>query len=159
MVSSEVAKRGFPLASSYSAAKHGVDGFLESLREELRHEDAGVTVTQILPAAIATPFFEHARTRLGVRPSGPPPVYRPEKVADAILQAAEHGGRDLTVGGAAQVQLALQRLSPRIMDAVTQRVAFRFQRSDEPKGPTGDIVDEPPPGDDRVHGEVTTAHR
>jgi uncharacterized membrane protein len=130
-------------------------GSLEPRREELRHEDTGVTVTQVMPAAIATPFFEHARTRLGVRPSGPPPVCRPERVADAIVHAAEHGGRDLTVGGAAQVQLAVQRLSPRIMGAVTQRVAFRVQRSDEPKGPTGDIVDEPLRGDDRVRGNVT----
>lgn len=81
VVSSEIAKRSFPLASSYSAAKHGVDGFVEALRVELQHEHRGVPVTQIMPAAIATPFFEHARTRLGVRPSGPPPVYTPEKVA------------------------------------------------------------------------------
>jgi len=74
VVSSEIAKRSFPLASSYSAAKHGVDGFVEALRVELQHEHAGVSVSQIMPAAIATPFFEHARTRLGVRPSGPPPV-------------------------------------------------------------------------------------
>ena len=159
VVSSEIAERGFPLLTSYSAAKHGVAGFLESLRDELRHEDAGVSVTQVKPAAIATPFFEHARTRLGVRPSGPPPVYEPEKVADAILQAAEHGGRDLTVGGAARVQLALQRLSPRLMDGLARAVAFRFQRSGEPKQPTDDALFEAPSGDDRVRGEVTTTHR
>lgn len=51
-----------------------------------------------MPAAIATPFFEHARSRLGARASGPPPVYQPEKVAEAVLHAAENGGRDVTVG-------------------------------------------------------------
>lgn len=89
VVSSELAKRSFPLASSYCAAKHGVDGFVEALRAELQHEGAPVSVTQIMPAAVATPFFEHARSRLGVRASGPPPVYSPE-VAASVLHAAEH---------------------------------------------------------------------
>jgi len=38
VVSSEIAKRAFPLASSYNAAKHGVDGLVEALRLELEHE-------------------------------------------------------------------------------------------------------------------------
>ncbi len=79
VVSSEIAKRGFPLATSYSAAKYGVDGFLEALRVELQHAGAPVSVTQVMPAAIATPFFENARSRLGVRASGPPPVTVPRR--------------------------------------------------------------------------------
>lgn len=160
VVSSEIARRGFPLASAYSAAKHGVDGFVEALRVELQHERAPVSVTQVLPAAIDTPFFEHARTRLGVRPSGPPPVYAPEKVAEAILHAAQHPRRDVIVGGAAQVQLLLQRLSPKLMDAFSRATAFRLQRSKEPKAPaTGDALFTPPHGDGRVRGVVTTFER
>ena len=159
VVSSEIAKRAFPLASSYSAAKHGVDGFLEALRVELKHEKVPVSVTQIMPAAVGTPFFEHARTRLGVRPSGPPPVYRPETVAEAILKAAEKGGRDVAVGSAAKVQLALQRLSPRLMDAFTRATAFRLQRSKERKAPGDDALFDAPDGDDRDRGVVTTTHR
>jgi NAD(P)-dependent dehydrogenase (short-subunit alcohol dehydrogenase family) len=160
VVSSEIAKRTFPLTSSYGAAKHGVDGFLEALRVELQHDRAGVSVTQIMPAAVDTPFFEHARTRLGVRPSGPPPVYSPEKAAKAILRAAEHGGRDVAVGSAAKVQLALQRVSPRIMDAFARTAAFPLQRSSEPKGPDdGDALFTPPRGDDRLRGVVTNLRR
>ena len=160
VVSSEVAKRSFPLASSYSAAKHGVDGFLEALRVELQHEKAPVSVTQVMPAAVDPPFFENARTRLGVRPSGPPPVYAPETVAKAILHAAEHGGRDVAVGSAAKVQLALQRLSPRLMDAFARVAAFRLQRSSEPKGPgEGDALFRSPDGDDRTRGVVRNLRR
>ena len=125
VVSSEIAKRGFPLATSYSAAKHGVDGFLEALRVEFQHDRVPISVTQILPAAIATPFFEQARTRLGVRPSGPPPVYPPEKVAEAILHAAQHPKRDMIVGAAAKVQLLLQKVSPKLMDALARVTAIR----------------------------------
>src|SRR4051794_9446599 len=78
VVTSEIAKRAFPLVSSYSAAKAGAHGFLEALRVELEHEKAEVSVTEIMPEAVSTPFFENARTRLGVRPSGPPPVTTPE---------------------------------------------------------------------------------
>jgi NAD(P)-dependent dehydrogenase (short-subunit alcohol dehydrogenase family) len=159
VVSSEIAKRAFPLASSYSAAKHGVDGFVEALRVELQHEHAPVSVTQIMPEAVDTPFFEHARTRLGVRPSGPPPVTTPEKVAEAILRAAEHGGRDVSVGAGAKLQLLAQRVSPRIMDAFSRAMAFRLQRSDEPKKPGDDALFDPPAGDDRVHGVVSNTHR
>ena len=159
VVSSEVAKRSFPLASAYGAAKHGVDGFLEALRVELQHEKAPVSVTQIMPAAVDTPFFENARTRLGVRPSGPPPVYSPEKIAEAILRAAERGGRDVAVGSAAKVQLALQRLSPRIVDALARVAAFRLQRSKEPKGPGDDALFDAPRGEDRIRGVVTNLRR
>ncbi len=159
VVSSEVAKRGLPLASPYSAAKHGVDGFVEALRVELQHDKVPVSVTQILPAAITTPFFENARTRLGVRPSGPPPVYSPELVAEAILGAAVRPRRDVVVGGAAKVQLLLQRLSPRLMDAFARAAAFRLQRSKVPKRPGDDALFEAPVGEDRVRGEVTTTRR
>lgn len=158
VVSSELARRGLPLASAYSAAKHGVDGFVEALRVELEKEGAPVAVTQILPGTIDTPFFEHARTRLGVRPSGPPPVYRPEKVAEAILRAAEHPRRDIVVGGAAKAQLLLQKLSPKVMDAFA-KVAMRFERSGEPKGVGPDALDTPVEGDDRERGVVSTTHR
>jgi len=160
VVSSEIAKRSFPLLSSYAAAKHGVDGFVEALRVELEHEHVPISITQVMPAAVATPFFEHARTRLGVRPSGPPPVYSPEQVAEVILRAAEHPTRDVAVGGAGVAQLALQRLSPRVMDAFTRATAFRLQRSKEPKDVTdSDNLDAPVDRDDRIHGVVTTTHR
>jgi NAD(P)-dependent dehydrogenase (short-subunit alcohol dehydrogenase family) len=155
VVSSELAKRSFPLASSYSAAKHGVNGFVEALRVELDHERSGVSVTQIMPEAVATPFFEHARSRLGVRAAGPPPITSPETVADRILHAAEHGGRDVPVGVGARAQLALQRLSPRAMDVFSRLTAFRLQRSDEPEAPGDDALDDAPRGDDRTEATAS----
>ena len=159
VVSSELARRAMPLASAYCAAKHGVHGFVEALRVELQHEGVPISITEVLPGTIDTPFFEHARTRLRVRPSGPPPVYAPERVAAAILRAAERPRRDAVVGGAAQVQLALQRLSPRLMDFLV-RAAIPFEHSGEPKSPAdGDALDRPVEGDDRERGVVKTLHR
>src|SRR5215212_3136174 len=61
-VSSMGAKRSIPLQSAYCASKHGIDGFLESLRVELQHEKLPISVTQVMPATINTPLFDKART-------------------------------------------------------------------------------------------------
>ena len=71
-----------------------------------------VSVTNVMPASIDTPFFEVAKTRLGVKPRGVPPVYEPDVVARAILFAAEHPSRDLAAGGAGKSFIMLKRLSP-----------------------------------------------
>ncbi|HYQ84504.1 MAG TPA: SDR family oxidoreductase [Rubrobacter sp.] len=59
-VSSMGAKRSIPLQSAYCASKHGIDGFLESLRVELQHEKLPISVTQVMPATINTPLFDKA---------------------------------------------------------------------------------------------------
>jgi NAD(P)-dependent dehydrogenase (short-subunit alcohol dehydrogenase family) len=63
-ISSMGAKRSIPLQSAYCASKHGIDGFLEALRVELKHEGWPISVTQVMPATINTPFFDKARTKL-----------------------------------------------------------------------------------------------
>jgi NAD(P)-dependent dehydrogenase (short-subunit alcohol dehydrogenase family) len=132
-ISSMGAKRSIPLQSAYCASKHGIDGFLESLRVELKHEGWPISVTQVMPGTINTPFFDEARTKLGVKPVAPPPIYGPNIVADAILHAAENPARDLVVGGAARVVISTQTVSPRLLDAVLERVGFEVHYTDEPK--------------------------
>jgi NAD(P)-dependent dehydrogenase (short-subunit alcohol dehydrogenase family) len=132
-ISSMGAKRSIPLQSAYCASKHGIDGFLEALRVELKHEGWPISVTQVMPATINTPFFDKARTKLGVKPVAPPPIYGPNIVADAILHAAENPARDLVVGGAARAVISTQTVSPRLLDAVLERVGFEVHYTDEPK--------------------------
>ena len=133
-ISSVEAKRAFPFHSAYAASKHGIDGFLESLRVELKHEGWPISVTQVMPGSINTPFFDKGRTKLGVKPVGIPPIYEPETVAKIILYAAENPARDLVSGGAAQAMILNQRLSPRMLDAIlTTRAGFSPQMTDEPR--------------------------
>src|SRR3712207_1113589 len=108
-VSSMGAKRSIPLQSAYCASKHGIDGFLESLRVELKHEGWPISVTQVMPATINTPFFDKGRSKVGVKAVGIPPIYEPHTVADIILYAAENPARDLVCGGAAQALILNQR--------------------------------------------------
>src|SRR3712207_468563 len=145
-ISSVEAKRSFPFHSAYAASKHGIDGFLESLRVELRHEGWPISVTQVMPGTINTPFFDKGRSKLGVKPVGIPPIYEPGTVADIILHAAENPARDLVSGGAAQALIVNQRLSPRMLDAVlATRAGFEPQKTEKPRS-----EDEP----DNLYGPV-----
>jgi NAD(P)-dependent dehydrogenase (short-subunit alcohol dehydrogenase family) len=132
-ISSVEAERALPYHSAYAAAKHGVRGFVDSLRLELRHNQVPVSVTNIMPASINTPFFDKARTKLGVRPKGLPPIYEPEEVVEAILYAAEHPTREEIVGGAGKAMVWGQRLMPGLMDALLLRTGFNGQRTKETK--------------------------
>lgn len=134
-VSSVEGEVALPFHSAYAAAKHGVNGMLDALRMELKKEGAPISVTAVMPASIDTPFFAHARTRLGVMPRPVPPVYDPQDVADAIVDAAVHPRRDVIVGGAGQMLVRLHRHFPRFVEALLMRSAFRGQRTEQPKSP------------------------
>ncbi len=152
-VSSMAAKRSVPLQSAYSASKHGIDGFLEALRVELRHEGLPISVTQVMPATVNTPLFDKARTKLGVKPIAPPPIYEPGAVADAILHAAENPARDLVVGAAARALITSQQISPPTVDAFMESFGVEVHYTDEPKSADDpNNLFEPVEGYGRVEG-------
>ena len=153
-ISSVEARRSAPFHSAYAASKHGIDGFLESLRVELRREGWPIGVTNVMPAAINTPFFDKARTKLGVKPKGFPPMYAPGVVADAIIHAAEKAPRDIVAGGAGKGLILGQRLSPRLMDALMLVGGFGSQQTDEPKPEDApDALFAPVEGQDRAEAD------
>jgi len=153
-ISSMEGVRSLPYQSAYSAAKHGIEGFIEAMRLELQHENIPVSVTSVKPAVINTPFWNNGLTKLGVKPGGIPPYYDPRLVADAILYVAEHPTRDFLVGDSARALAALQRLSPELADALLLLIGFQAQRSNEPKSPDDrNNLYEPVPNDTRVDGD------
>lgn len=156
LVSSVEGKYSLPLQSAYSASKHGIEGFAQSLRLELQREGLPISVTTILPSTINTPLFDVARTKLGVKPKGFPPIYQPRLVADAILHAAAHPEREIVVGGAGKALAVLNRISPRLADAAVARKAFWLQRSDARRSvDEPDNLYEPVPGHYRVEGSYS----
>jgi NAD(P)-dependent dehydrogenase (short-subunit alcohol dehydrogenase family) len=153
-ISSMEGRRSLPLQSPYSTAKHGLEGFLDALRVELQHEKWPISVTSILPATINTPFYNKVGTKLGVKPTGIPPYYQPDLVADAILYAAEHPTRDFVVGDAGKVLDLLQRISPPLADSILLAIAFQGQRTNEPKSEDApNNVFTPIEGYDKVEGD------
>ncbi|HEY9654524.1 MAG TPA: SDR family NAD(P)-dependent oxidoreductase, partial [Crinalium sp.] len=157
-ISSMEGVRSLPYQSSYSAAKHGIEGFLEAMRVELQHEKIPISVTSIKPAVIDTPFWDNSRTKLGVKPSGIPPYYEPSLVADAILYVAEHPARDFFVGDAARALDFLQRLSPELVDSLLLLIGFPLQRSNVPKSEDApNNLYEPVPEHDTIEGSLSEA--
>ncbi|HVL77015.1 MAG TPA: SDR family oxidoreductase [Noviherbaspirillum sp.] len=133
-IGSEVSLRAVPLQGMYSASKHAVKGFTDSLRSELEEVKAPVSVTLVKPAAIDTMFLEHAKNVMDVEAQLPPPVYAPEAVAEAILHAAEHPRRDIYVGGASKLVATASAAMPRMVDRIMSLI-YRQQRSNRPVNP------------------------
>ena len=130
-VASALADRAIPLQGNYCAAKHAIKAFTDALRMELEEEGVPISVSLVKPGSIDTPFFEKAKTLLGVEPQPVPPVYAPEIVAEAILECAQRPIRDIITGGMG-VMLSLSNLAPRLADKYMERTTFDSQKTDTP---------------------------
>ena len=159
-VGSVLSDRAMIYQGQYSAAKHAVMGFTEALRMELEADGAPVSVTLIKPAAIDTPFPEHARNYLDApSPALPPPTYDPHLVARAILYAAEHQRRTLVIGFGGFAISALGNLFPRLTDFIMEATGRSSQTSADP-GPRErrDNLYEPRQ-DHAEHSTISATHR
>ena len=136
-VGSVLGEVAIPYQGAYCAAKFAVKGFTEAFRREAEAERQPISFTLIKPAAINTPFTDHARNRmdsLGTR--NPPPAYDPHLVARAVTHACETPVRDLTIGGAGGVSMVVGNLlAPRVMDWITARVGHASMTTKNPGDP------------------------
>jgi short-subunit dehydrogenase len=125
---SELSDRAVPLQGMYSASKHAVKGFTDSLRMEIEKDNVPMSVSLIRPAGIDTMFTNHARNYMKNEPELPAPLYAPELVADAILFAAQNVKRDIFVGGASRVVSLSANYAPRMLDKFMDLMMFRQQK-------------------------------
>ena len=96
-VTSLAGKIGFPELAPYSASKFGVEGFAETLREELKN--TGVKICVVRPGVTDTPFFQPAGMTEyyhKVKKSGK--IHPPESVAKAILKNINIMPDEIVVG-------------------------------------------------------------
>jgi NAD(P)-dependent dehydrogenase (short-subunit alcohol dehydrogenase family) len=135
-VGSALAYRGIPLQAAYCGAKHAIQGFTESLRCELLNERSGVRVTMVQLPALNTPQFDWVLNRLPRRPQPVPPIFQPERAADAILHAAEHPNRrERWVGASTALTLVANAVVPGLLDRYLARTGVEAQQTDEPADP------------------------
>jgi short-subunit dehydrogenase len=121
-----------PIQGMYSASKHAVKGFTDSLRIELEEESHPISVTLIKPSGIDTPYTQHAKNYTDKEPTLPVPVYNPEEVAYAVLHAAEHPQRDIIVGGGGKAMSTTNKYAPGLMDWVSEKLMVGQQLKDRP---------------------------
>lgn len=141
---SVVSDVSIPPQGMYSASKHAVLGFTDSLRIELKSAGLPISVTLIKPAAIDTPFPQNAQNYFDKEASLPPPVYDPSLVASAILFAATHPRRELHAGGGGRLMSMMQREVPGVVDFLfSTKAMFAKNFVDRPESDHGSALYEP----------------
>ncbi len=153
LVGSALAYRGIPLQSAYCGAKHGVQGFFDSLRTELLHDKSNVKVTMVELPALNTTQFGWVLSRLPhkARPMGT--VFQPEVAARAIVYASIHDRREIFVAMPTFQAIIGNKFFPGILDKMMAKTGFKGQQTDEPENPDRkNNLWEPVPGNHSAHG-------
>jgi len=121
-VGSEVSDAVIPLQGIYTASKHAVKGLDDALRVEIEEIDkAPVSLVLIQPTAVDTPFPQHAKNYQTQEGKLPTPMIDPEKVADAILDAAVKPVRYKRVGAVSKVDTAMAKFAPGMADKIAAK--------------------------------------
>jgi len=101
-ISSIAGRIGAPLRTAYSAAKHGLLGYMDALRAEVEATH-NIKVTNILPGSVATDISRNALTkdgsRRGVSDENIDKGDSPIDCANAILQAVKDDVPELIYAG------------------------------------------------------------
>lgn len=152
-VSSSLGLRAIPLQSAYCASKAAIIRFTESLRCELIHDSSRVQLSLVHMPALNTPQFDWVRSRLPHRAQPVPPIFQPEVAARAIVWAAHHRRRELTVGGPSLEAILGNKLFPALLDRFLARKGYTAQQTEEPADPNRpDNLWEPVVGAFGAHG-------
>lgn len=115
-LSGVLGKFGAPKRSFYSAAKHAMHGWFDSLREEIL--GSGVEVTLLVPGWVRTEISEKALeadgSRHGAMDSGQQKGISPEECARRSLPAIVKGVPEQLIGGIECGGVYLNRLWPKL---------------------------------------------
>jgi len=152
-VGSALAYRGIPLQSAYCAAKHAIQGFCDSLRCELIHDNSNVKVTMLQMPAFNTPQFGWVKSRLPRKAQPVPPIFQPEVAAEAVYFAAHKPRREFYVGMPSVEAIVANKIAPGLLDRYLARTGYDSQQYDGPEDPTRpNNLWQPVPGDHGAHG-------
>jgi len=113
-VSSIVGKFGFPLRSAYSASKHALHGFYETLR--LEHWNDNINVTIVIPGRIKTNISINALTKNGEKhaemDAGQNEGISAEACSNQIIRAIQKNKKEVLIGGKELIMVHLRKWFP-----------------------------------------------
>ncbi len=118
-VGSILARRGVPHYTEYCASKFAIQGFSEALRAELAAQRIDVLVVN--PGPTQSEFWGSLLAEqpgVGSRGEGARPV---EPVARSIVGAIRLGRHEIIPSGRGRIMVWMNRLSPRLADALVAR--------------------------------------
>ena len=136
-IASELGFGTVPYYSSYAAAKHGVVGFTDSLRQEVKQNRIeGVHICTIMPTAHDTPFFDHVANYTGHEVTTPKPLHDPQRIVDAIVRIARNPEDKEIVGADGVVKLSMANVLPDVSEKMGAKQTLKTQMEKAP--PTSD---------------------
>jgi NAD(P)-dependent dehydrogenase (short-subunit alcohol dehydrogenase family) len=142
-VASALGKGAVPLQGAYTASKHAVVGFTQTLQMELR--GSGIDVCLILPGSMATPLPSiHSRSKMGRIPRPVPPAFHPKVVSRELVRCVEHPRPEIKPDPQSRIAIPLGQIVPGLASSLLAHYGERLQMTDEPEPSVGhDNVDEP----------------
>jgi dehydrogenase/reductase SDR family member 7B len=124
VMSSVVGKFGFPLRSAYSASKHALHGFFETLRSELY--DKNIRVSIICPGRIATNVSLNAITKdgtsYGKMDDGQAKGLPADKFAKRVVRTMKKERKESIMGGKEVILVYIRRFFPWIYYILARKV-------------------------------------
>ncbi|MCX2583828.1 SDR family oxidoreductase [Pedobacter sp. MR22-3] len=140
-----------PMGAAYSASKFGLRGFGQALMAELAaYPD--IHVCDAFPAFLDSPGIQHAANYTGKYLKPSPPVYDPERLAQAIAKLADQPKKEKMLGSVS----VLLRLSAGLFPTLTQFVAGAvikgYLKRADPIPTTNGNIFAPVPFGNAVHG-------
>ena len=137
-IGSALSYRSIPLQSAYCACKHAINGFTDSLRCELHHDNSNVKVTAVQMPAMNTTQFNWVKNRMPNDTQPVPPIYEPELTAEVVVAAglAKNPRREYWVGAPTVAAIVGQKFIPGLLDYYLGKTGYRSQQiPNEPKDP------------------------
>lgn len=123
-VSSIVGVFGFPLRSAYSASKHALHGFYETLYFELKQFNINVSI--VLPGRVKTDVSKNALTKDGTKygkmDDGQDSGISVEKCAKIIIKGINKNKKEMAVGGSELAMLFVKRRLPFIFNMIVNKI-------------------------------------
>ena len=124
VTSSVVGKFGFPQRTAYSASKHAVQGFFESLRTEVEKE--GLKISIIIPGRVKTNISLHALeadgSEHGKMDAGQEDGVPVEDAARQIAKKLLLGKREILIGGKEIKLVHIRRFFPSLFYKIVAKI-------------------------------------
>jgi len=153
LVGSALAYRGIPLQSAYCGAKHGIQGFYDSLRCELMADKSNIHTCMVQLPAMDTTQFGWVLSKLPNKPQPMGKIYTPEVAARGIVYAAHHRLKELLIGYPTYKAIVGDKIASWYADSVLASTGIKGQQTDQPESPDRkDNLWEPVHEDRGTHG-------
>jgi len=124
-VTTSIAGRfGFPLRSAYSASKHALNGFFETVRAE--YHDRGISVTLVCPGRVRTNIsfnaLDKGGKKHGMMDPGQDSGISADKAARQIVRAIKRKKNEVMVGHGELMMVYVKRFFPELCTSLVRRI-------------------------------------